>query len=180
MTAKGCLQRIRESLASLWGGLGGFWGIPPATARVHGWLLACPGGASAEDLMRALGMSRGAVSMACRELRDWGLVRAERGVGGRRITYRPEEDLEKVVRNVVAARKRREWDPMRERLREWIAELESGGGAEAREVSERLRIVAGVVEAIDGMAEAFLRGGLIQRFGLRWIIGRAKRKGGRR
>src|SRR5689334_10599490 len=118
-------ESVREAFVQLWGGLGSFWGVSPAAARVYGWLLSRRDPATAEEMMEGLAMSRGAVSMACRELRDWGLVRGEREAGRRRVVHAPETDLERAVRSIVAARKRREWDPILSHLREWIPRLES-------------------------------------------------------
>src|SRR4249920_2628441 len=65
---------VREAFVELWARMGAFWGVTPTTARVLGWLLSKDGAQSADDIMDGLGLSRGAVSMAARELREWGLV----------------------------------------------------------------------------------------------------------
>ena len=113
-------EAVRKEFVQLWGSMGPFWGVSPATARIYGWLISRKDSATADEIMEGLEMSRGAVSMACRELRDWGLVALEKESGTRQLSYRPETDLEKAMRNIVQARKRREWDPILERLREWI------------------------------------------------------------
>jgi DNA-binding transcriptional regulator GbsR (MarR family) len=51
--------------------MGPFWGVL-ATARVYGWLISKADASTSDEIMAGLGMSRGAASMACRELRDWG------------------------------------------------------------------------------------------------------------
>lgn len=164
---------VRESFVQLWGALGPFWGVSPTTARTYGWLLSRPEGADAEEIMAGLEMSRGAVSMACRELREWGLVMPEKAPGSRRVLYRPETDLAKVTRNVLLIRKRREWDPIREHLSEWIPLLEEEAktDVEAKAFLERLQAIETLTEMADSMAEIFLKGGSVGGFGLKVLRG---------
>ncbi len=160
----------------LWGNMGPFWGVPPATARVYGWLISKADAATADEIMEGLGMSRGAASMACRELRDWGLIYLERESGVRQLRYRPETDLEKAIKNIVQTRKRREWDPMLERLREWIPKLEADRSAEARVFRDRLKAIEGLVGMVDSMAESFLKGGMVRSLSLKVLVAAAGRK----
>jgi predicted transcriptional regulator len=97
-------ESVRSAFVELWGAMGPFWGVPPATARVYGWLISKKEPATADEVVEDLGISRGAVSMACRELRDWGLVHDDRASGSRQSSYRPETDLEKAIRNIVLTR----------------------------------------------------------------------------
>jgi len=181
----GRTEEVREAFVALWGNLAPFWGVSPATGRVFGWLIARKDGATADEIMDGLGMSRGAVSMSCRELRDWGLIHQHRGAGERQVSYLPETDLEKAIRNIVQARKRREWDPMLERLREWIPALEGERSPEAQVFRERLKSIESLVAMVDSMAESFLKGGMVQKLGLKVLVAsaarkRAKLKAGRR
>lgn len=178
------VDEVRESFVQLWGALGTFWGVSPTTARIHGWLLSRAEGADAEEIMKGLDLSRGAVSMACRELRDWGLIFPEKVSGSRRVVYRPETDLEKVTRNVMQTRKRREWDPILDHLRVWIPQLEADPSPEAGVFLERLKSIEALVELADSMAEVFLKGGTVGSVGLKFLVGskttrRAGKKEGR-
>jgi hypothetical protein len=119
-------------------------------------------------------MSRGAVSMSCRELRDWGLIHPEHSPGSRQVLYRAEVDLEKAMRNIVAARKRREWDPVLEHLREWIPKLESERSADAAVLRERLKSMEALVALADSMAGSFLEGGLVETVGLKMLVANAR------
>ncbi len=170
------VESVREAFVQLWGSLGTFWGVSPTTARVFGWLYSRDDPADAEEIMKGLELSRGAVSMACRELRDWGLVSTERVAGSRRVVYRPETDLEKVMRNVVQIRKRREWDPILENLREWIPELETDPEPQAEVFAERLRALEELVALADSLAERVLRGGTVANLGLKLLVSSAKPK----
>lgn len=173
----GNVDRVREEFVQLWGALGTFWGVPPTTARVFGWLMARSEPADAQEIMAGLELSRGAVSMACRELREWKLISPERVAGARRVVYRPETDLERVLRNVVEIRKRREWDPIRENMRDWIPALEapsSPGKAASPENAvflRRLREIDQVMGRVDSIAEFLLNGGTVTDFGLKALLG---------
>lgn len=164
------VDSVREAFVQLWGSMGPFWGIPPATARVHSWLLSRAEPADTEEIMQGLEMSRGAVSMACRELREWHLIQAEKAPGSRRVLFRPATDLEKVIRNIVQIRKRREWDPVLEHLREWIPVLERDRSPDARVLRERLEALESLITLADSMVEVFLKGGMLGRVGLRLLV----------
>ena len=169
-------QEVRDDFVRLWGSLGTFWGVSPTTARVFGWLFSRREGADAEEIMNALELSRGAVSMSCKELRDWGLLTTERLPGSRRTLYSAERDLEKVVRQVVQIRKQREWDPILENLEAWLPRLESESGDDAEFLAERLRTVEQLVELADTLVERLLKGGTVSNFGLKVLVGGAQRR----
>lgn len=169
------VDAVRDSFVQLWGSLGTFWGVSPTTARIFGWLLSRSEAADAEEIMAGLELSRGAVSMACRELREWGLVTIEKVPGSRRVLYRPETDLDKVTRHVVQVRKQREWDPILEHLRDWIPVLEEDPSPEAALFLERLKDLEAFVSLADSMAEAILRGGPVSSFGLKVLADAVKR-----
>lgn len=64
-------------------------GLPRVPGRILGWLLVCePAHQSAEELMSALQVSRGSVSMAMRMLRTAGAVERHHVPGQRRVFYR--------------------------------------------------------------------------------------------
>ena len=177
--ADAATAEIRAELVQLWSRLGQFWGIPAGTARVYAWLLGCPHGAGSDEIMAALTMSRGAVSMACKELRDWGLVVAVQDPGQRRVRHAVQDDLASVVRSIVQTRKRREWDPILAGVRGWIPRLESASSEEAGVLRERLEAIEACVGMADAMAQRFLDGGMLSELGLRTITA-AARVGARR
>ncbi len=173
-------EQVRAEFIQLWSRLGQFWGIPAGTSRVYAWLLSCPDGAWSEEIMDGLTMSRGAVSMACKELRDWGLVTAVQDPGVRKTRHTVETELATVVRNIVQARKRREWDPILEGVRDWIPRLESDGSTEARVFRNRLESIEACVGMADGMAQRFLDGGRLSNLGLKTLTTVARKRKRRR
>jgi len=171
---------VRKDFVQLWGTMGPFWGVSPAAARVFGWLISRKEGATSDELMEGLEMSRGAVSMACRELREWGLVHPAKESGSRQLSYRPETDLERAMRNIVLARKRREWDPILERLREWIPKLEAERSADAQVFRDRLNGIESLIGMVDSMADSFLKGGMLPSLGLKYLVASARKKSAKR
>ncbi len=168
------VETVRQAFVQLWGSMGAFWGIAPTTARVYSWLLSHAEPADADEIMHGLEMSRGAVSMACRDLREWHLIFPEKAPGSRRVTYRPATDLEKVIRNIVEIRKRREWDPILESLREWIPVLEADPSPEAQVFHQRLESLESLIALTDSMVDVFLKGGLLGRVGLKMLVRAAR------
>jgi len=170
------LEDVRDEFVQLWGRLGPLWGIPPATARVHAFLLSQPEPVDAESIQVALEMSRGAVSMACRELADWGLVQGERRRGERKLHYHVQDDAAQLIRGIVSRRKRREWDPLLEDVTRWRSALSRERSREAEVLRERLQEIGELVELVDSIAESFLRGGTIPKLGLKGLVALARRK----
>ncbi|MEM7349690.1 MAG: hypothetical protein AAF657_02715 [Acidobacteriota bacterium] len=168
------VETVRQAFVQLWGSMGPFWGISPTAARVYSWLLSRAEPAHADDIVGGLEMSRGAVSMACRELREWHLIFPEKLPGTRRVIYRPATDLEKVIRNIVEIRKRREWDPVLESLREWIPRLAADPTPEAEIFRQRLESLESLVSLTDSMVKAFLRGGMVRKLGLKMLVKAAR------
>jgi DNA-binding transcriptional regulator GbsR (MarR family) len=171
------VDAVRQAFIQLWGTMGPFWGISQATARVYSWLLARSEPADTDEVMAGLDLSRGAVSMACRELREWHLIVVDKGPGSRRVLYRPSTDLEQVIRNIISIRKRREWDPVLENLRQWIPRLDAAKDPEADIFRQRLEAIEQLVGLADSMVELFLKGGLVGRVGLKMLISATQIKG---
>ena len=172
--------QVRDEFVRLWSRLGQFWGIPAGTSRVYAWLLSRPDGAGSDEIMAGLRMSRGTVSMACKELRDWGLVLTLQDPGERRARHVVETDLSTVVRNIVRARKRREWDPILDGVRDWIPRLDGDDSPEAKVLRERLESIEACVGMADGMAQRFLAGGMLSELGLRTLTAAARKRHGRK
>lgn len=111
-------ERIRLRLADAWGEMGAAWGVAPAIARVHAYLMARQGPLTEREVREALGLSHRAASMALAEAEAWGLV--ERVAEPRRIgrrgpagaAYQAIGDHWRWFGRVVAERKVREGDPI--------------------------------------------------------------------
>jgi DNA-binding transcriptional regulator GbsR (MarR family) len=111
-------ERIRRNLADAWGEMGAAWGVAPAIARVHGYLLSRRAPMTEREVREGLDLSHRAASMALAESEAWGLVErvAEPRRVGRRgpagAAYVAVGDHWQWFTRVVAQRKLREGDPI--------------------------------------------------------------------
>jgi DNA-binding transcriptional regulator GbsR (MarR family) len=111
-------EEIRLRLADAWGDMGAAWGVAPAIARVHAYLMARQAPLTEREVREALGLSHRAASLALAEAEAWGLVErvAEPRRVGRRgpagTAYQAIGDHWRWFGRVVAERKVREGDPI--------------------------------------------------------------------
>jgi DNA-binding transcriptional regulator GbsR (MarR family) len=111
-------EEIRLRLADAWGEMGAAWGVAPAIARVHAYLMARQQPLTEREVREALGLSHRAASLALAEAESWGLVEripeprrvGRRGPAG--AAYMAIGDHWRWFGRVVAERKAREGDPI--------------------------------------------------------------------
>ena len=58
-------EAIRLELADAWGSMGASWGVAPAIARVHAYLMARGEPLTEREVREALGLSHRAASLGC-------------------------------------------------------------------------------------------------------------------
>ena len=111
-------EAIRRALADAWGQMGAAWGVAPAIARVHGYLLSHQAPLTEREVREALGLSHRAASLALAESEVWGLVERvpePRRVGRRGppgVAFRAVGDHWHWFIRIVDQRKLREGDPV--------------------------------------------------------------------
>src|SRR5688572_1478474 len=111
-------ERIRLRLSNAWGEMGAAWGVAPAIARVHAYLMARQAPLTEREVREALGLSHRAASLALAEAEAWGIVErvseprrvGRRGPAG--TAYLAVGDPWRWFGRVVAERKVREGDPV--------------------------------------------------------------------
>jgi len=121
-------EEIRLRLADAWGEMGAAWGVAPAIARVHAYLLTRQEALTEREVREALGLSHRAASLALAEAEAWGLVErvpeprrvGRRGPAG--TAYMAIGDHWRWFGRVVAERKIREGDPIVEVLETTLAD----------------------------------------------------------
>ncbi len=122
------LANSRRQFVDLWGQMAGHWGVNRTMAQMHALLMVSAVPMTAEQIMKELGISRGSASMNLRDLVNWGIVRRTSAPGDRRDFFTTEGDVWVVFQNIFRERKRRELDPLLNRLE---ACLQSAGGVPA-------------------------------------------------
>ncbi|MFL5719228.1 MAG: GbsR/MarR family transcriptional regulator [Chloroflexota bacterium] len=111
-------EAIRRRLADAWGEMGAAWGVAPAIARVHAYLMSRQVPLTEREVREALDLSHRAASLALSEAEAWGLVErvpeprrvGRRGPAG--TAYQAVGDHWRWFGRVVAERKVREGDPI--------------------------------------------------------------------
>jgi DNA-binding transcriptional regulator GbsR (MarR family) len=111
-------EEIRLRLADAWGEMGAAWGVAPAIARVHAYLMARQQPLTEREVREALGLSHRAASLALAEAETWGIVErvpeprrvGRRGPAG--VAYLAVGDHWQWFGRVIAERKIREGDPI--------------------------------------------------------------------
>lgn len=136
-----------------WGAMGSFWGVNASVARVHGLLIITDRPWSLDEISEHLGLSKGNVSTCLKELRSWKVVRKVLQAGDRREYYLCEPDSWQMLFSIMRERKRREFDPLFESVREALAEAEAHPEGIAL---KRLRQMEQMLGILDRLAERAL------------------------
>ncbi len=126
----GRAEAIRRRLADAWGEMGAAWGVAPAVARVHAYLMTRQQPLTEREVREALGLSHRAASLALAEAGQWGIVErvpeprrvGRRGPAG--VAYSAVGDHWQWFGRVVAERKVREGDPIIAVIERTAAETE--------------------------------------------------------
>ena len=121
-------EEIRLRLANAWGEMGAAWGVAPAIARVHAYLMTRHEPLTEREVREALSLSHRAASLALAEAEAWGLVErvseprrvGRRGPAG--VAYLAVGDHWRWFGRVVAERKVREGDPIIDVLERTLAD----------------------------------------------------------
>ena len=139
-------RRRREDFVQGVGDLLASWSLSHATGRVYAELLLVSEPTTLDALARALGLSKGAVSTAVRELVSWGLARTIPQRGSRLLRIEAIGSLETLLEASHA------------RARLLVRTLHDGESlAEGADARERLRDVTGLFESYLSAGEQMLR-----------------------
>src|ERR1044071_3312342 len=111
------LDEARRQFIETWGTLGSEWGINRSMAQVHALLLISPEPLSTEDIMEELNISRGNANMNIRDLMNWNLVQKNLVAGERKEFFTAEKDIWEIARRIAKERKKREIEPVLNKLK---------------------------------------------------------------
>jgi DNA-binding transcriptional regulator GbsR (MarR family) len=153
-------EAIRIELADAWGAMGASWGVAPAIARVHAYLMARGEPLTEREVREALGLSHRAASLALDSAVGWGVVEkvpeprriGRRGPAG--SAYLAVGDHFRWFSRVIAHRKRLEGDPIVAVLEKTLRDAEAAARAqpddpELRTLRDWLGTFLGFVRLFD-------------------------------
>jgi DNA-binding transcriptional regulator GbsR (MarR family) len=159
-----------------WGEMGTRWGINRTVAQVHALLLLSPHPMAAEEIARTLSVARSNVSTSLRELQGWRIVRGVSVFGDRRQHFESMKDLYELFRIILEERKRREFDPTIQVVRECVAEAKQAGASDdyARERMEELLefivLMSSLFEEFRNLSPTAMKGMVKLRGGIRKLL----------
>jgi DNA-binding transcriptional regulator GbsR (MarR family) len=134
-----------------WGEMGARWGINRTVAQIHALLYVSEQPLTAEQIAQTLSVARSNVSNSLRELQAWGLIKVVHVLGDRRDHFQALGDAWETLRIILDERKRREVDPMIERLRECMAEVEAEpAGRRDGHAKQRLQELLKLLDTMSG------------------------------
>lgn len=118
------------------------WGVPPAAARLYGYLLLCPRPVSLDQITEDLEISKSSASVAARLLESYTLARRHSEPGTKRALYAVADDYEAMIRQ-------------QNRLLDALAgQLKAGAGITAsKAVNARLGEMANFYQVMRGAME---------------------------
>lgn len=112
------LEQAQMEFIQTWGSVGSSWGIPRSMAQIHALLLTNEEGMSTEEVMEGIKLSRGNVNINLRELINWGLISKQNKLGERKEFFKAEHEIWSVAKRIIEERKKREFVPIQNLLRE--------------------------------------------------------------
>ncbi len=144
--------------------MGAFWGVGKVQAEIQALLYLSSRPLCLDDMSSRLKTSRSNISLNVRALQNLGVVRKVIIPGDRRDYYAAETELDKVVRRLAAAKKRRELDPALDVVARTIQAVrarpqeDSGapGNGDGALDTERLEQLMGLMEKIRDILETFI------------------------
>ncbi len=153
-------EAIRLELADAWGDMGASWGVAPAIARVHAYLMARGEPLTEREVREALGLSHRAASLALEATVGWGVVEkvseprrvGRRGPAG--TAYAAVGDHFRWFSRVIAQRKVLEGDPIIAVLERTLGDADEAArahpdDAELRALRDWLGTFLGFVRLFD-------------------------------
>ena len=154
MTDTTQLSPVAQKFILHWGEMGTRWGINRTVAQIHALLFLSSRPLTAEEIASTLSVARSNVSTSLRELQGWRIVRGVSVLGDRRQHFESMKDLWEMFRVISEERKRREFDPTVEVVRECVAEAKKSGAGDGY-ARERMEELLEFIVSMSGLFEEF-------------------------
>jgi DNA-binding transcriptional regulator GbsR (MarR family) len=170
------LSPVAQKFILHWGEMGTRWGINRTVAQIHALLFLSPRPLTAEEIAETLSVARSNVSTSLRELQGWRIVRGVSVFGDRRQHFEAMKDLWEMFRVISEERKRREFDPTVEVVRECVAEAKKTGSVDAyarermEELLEFIVTMSGLFDELRTLSPTTIKGMAKLRGGIRKLL----------
>lgn len=151
------LDRSRELLVQALGRQSSFWGLGKTAGEIYGALYLSPDPLSLEDVAARLGLTKGNISIAVRQLEQLGMVRRSWQRGDRRVFFEAEGDFWKIAQSFLGLRHKPEFSQSFAMLEESVRlAAEAVRSAEREQVMERLGSLQEFYRLVDSTVELLL------------------------
>ncbi len=121
-----------ETFVVHFGEMASRWGFNRTVGQMLALIVLSDRPLNADDISQQLGVSRGNVSMAAKELQSWRLIRVHREPGDRKDYLVANGSLWELAQQVIAERKKREVDPTLSVVRGLLMDFDESEDSHAR------------------------------------------------
>ena len=142
------LSSLEQDFVLHFGEMGSRWGINRTVGQIYALLFLSEHPLNAEQIVHKLGFSRSNVSMGLKELLAWNLVHLKHLPDDRRDHFATPDELWKIVRTLIAERKKREIDPTLTKLR--VLEMESSASDADAHALHKIAELRQLIELLTG------------------------------
>lgn len=137
------------------------WGFNRSVGQMLAVIVFTEDPLSADDVSELLGISRGNVSMAAKELQSWQLIRVHRIAGDRKDYYIPNGDIWQMAQQVLNERRKREVDPTLSLLRSQLLDSDEAETdfalAKMQEINDLLELFTHWLDDVQRMKPEHLQ-----------------------
>ena len=137
-----------------------FWGFPKAMGAIFGAVYLSPTPMTLDELVKEVGVSKGAVSTNIRNLERLGVVHKKLKVGDRKDYYSAETDFWKIAKGILREREKNEFDIAIRSVGESLELLENGAKTKDIETSffykERMLALKQFFDSLDNLVATLL------------------------
>lgn len=159
-----------------------FWGFPKAMGAIYAALYLSPQPLTLDELVRQVGVTKGAISTNVRALERLGMVHRQVVIGERKDFYTAEADFWGIVKTLLREREKSEFDRA---LRSVDHSLEMVEGAEidpedlelAQYYRKQLGAIAAFFRTLDNLVATLLALDELRLGALEKMLGAFNRKG---
>lgn len=125
------LDQNTESFVMHFGEMGSRWGFNRTVGQMLALIVLNEHPLNADQIMTALGISRGNVSMGIKELQSWQLVRTHHVAGDRKDYFVANGSIWELAMQVMVERRKREMEPTLSMLRSHIMQADTNDNSYA-------------------------------------------------